>query len=84
MWVRVRIPGVGEWSQPAEKPLREDVGEHLVPDSGHEVPYRDHPEPPDEARPIQGIQDAAAAADEQQGEDPPPPGVRVKKIPKGA
>jgi hypothetical protein len=50
-WVRVRIKGVGEWSQPADKPLREDLGEQLVPDSEHEAPYRDHPEPDDENRP---------------------------------
>lgn len=84
MWVRVRIEGVGEWSQPADRPLREDVGERLVPGSEHEVPYRDHPEPEDAHRPIQGNEDAAAAADEQQGEGPAPTGGRAKKTPKGA
>lgn len=47
-FVRVRIPGVGEWSQSAGKELREDVGEELVPGSEHDAPYADVPEPPNE------------------------------------
>ena len=58
-YVRVRIPGVGEWSQLAEKPLRPEVGEVLVEASEHAEPYRDYPEPPDENRPL----DVAAAAE---------------------
>lgn len=42
-FVRVRIPGIGEWSQPASKPLREDVGEELVEGSEHDTPYADVP-----------------------------------------
>lgn len=60
-FVRVLIEGVGEWSQPADKPLREDVGEQLVPGSEHETPYRDHPEPPDENRPLPDVPRTAPA-----------------------
>jgi len=77
MFVRVRIPGVGEWSQLAEKPLREDVGEHLLEGSEHAEPYRDYPEPPDDARPL-----PTAAADQR---EMPGAGRRAGlKTPKGA
>jgi hypothetical protein len=58
-FVRVRIPGVGEWSQEADKPLREDVGEELVPDSEHDVRYADAPEPPNETPPAEAPTPAA-------------------------
>ena len=77
-FVRVRIPGVGEWSQPAEKPLREDVGEVLVEASEHVTPYRDYPEPADVNRPL----DVAAAAEPP---ETPVAGRRAGlKTPKGA
>lgn len=79
-WVRVRIPGVGEWSQAADKPLREDVGEQLVPGSEHETPYRDYPEPPDVLRPLP--QDDAAPAEGEA--DPTPSGARDSNSSKGA
>lgn len=77
-WVRVRIDGVGEWSQLAGQPLREDVGEYVVEGSEHDTPYRDHPEPPDALRPLPGDAVEAAAT------DPAPDGVRVTDSSKGA
>jgi hypothetical protein len=71
MWVRVRIPGVGEWSQPESKPLREEAGEVLVEGSGHEVPYRDYPEPADENRPLPDVPRT----------DPAPDGAGVETTP---
>lgn len=50
-YVRVMIPRVGEWSQRADKALREDVGEVLVPDSEHDAPYSDYPDPPNDQTP---------------------------------
>jgi hypothetical protein len=67
-YVRVMIPGVGEWSQRADKSLRVDVGEVLVPDSEHEAPYRDYPEPLDESRPLPDVPRT----------DPAPSGARAK------
>ena len=78
MWVRVRIAGVGEWSQPADKPLRREVGEQLVEGSEHDEPYRDYPEPADELRPLPQDDAAALAA------SPAPDGARDTKSSKGA
>lgn len=77
-YVRVRIPGVGEWSQLAEKPLRVDVGEVLVEASEHAEPYRDFPEPPDENRPLY------VAAAEPLDETPVASRRAGLKTPKGA
>lgn len=44
MYQRVRIPGVGEWSQPVEKALRE--GEEIVPGDPTPFPLPDAPEQP--------------------------------------